>query len=79
MNNDELLPCPFCGGGATHFSENGRCWRGTGWSPPTSVSIKHWCEEIDGPTRIIERIGRDKKQAIERWNMRHTPKQEGEK
>lgn len=79
MNNDELLPCPFCGGGTTDFSENGRFWIGTGWSQPVSVSIEHWCEEIDGPSRMIECIGRDKKQAIERWNMRHRPTQEADK
>lgn len=68
-----LLPCPFCGGGVTEFRDNGQVWVGTKYSEPTSVSVRHWCEELPGPSRMIERIGRDKEQAIERWNMRaHT-------
>jgi hypothetical protein len=66
-----LLPCPFCGGGSSEFSLNGRVWSGMGFSEPVSVSIKHWCTAAPGPSRAIERIGRDKEQAIERWNMRH--------
>lgn len=67
---ESLLPCPFCGGGTTEFHENGRVWAGTKYSDPVSVSVRHWCEESPGPSRMIERIGRDKEQAIERWNMR---------
>jgi hypothetical protein len=67
---ERLLPCPFCGGGTTEFHENGRVWAGTKYSNPISVSVRHWCEEVPGPNRMIERIGRDKEQAIERWNMR---------
>jgi len=65
-----LLPCPFCGGGITEFHGNGRVWAGMKYSDPISVSVRHWCEEAPGPSRMIERIGRDKEQAIERWNMR---------
>ncbi len=65
-----LLPCPFCGGGITEFHDNGRVWSGMGYSEPISVSVRHWCAEAPGPSRAIERIGRDKEQAIERWNMR---------
>lgn len=65
-----LLPCPFCGGGITEFLDNGRVWAGMKYSDPISVSVRHWCAETPGPSRLIERIGRDKEQAIERWNMR---------
>ena len=65
-----LLPCPFCGGGITEFHDNGRVWSGMKYSDPISVSVRHWCAEAPGPSRAIERIGHDKKQAIERWNMR---------
>ena len=65
-----LLPCPFCGGGITEFKGNGAVWTGMKYSEPISVSVRHWCAEIQGPSRSIERIGRDKEQAIERWNMR---------
>lgn len=67
---ERLLPCPFCGGGMTQFQNNGQVWVGTKYGEPTSVSVRHWCEELPGPSRMIERIGRDKEQAIERWNMR---------
>jgi hypothetical protein len=65
-----LLPCPFCGGGITEFQDNGRVWSGMKYSDPITVSVRHWCAEIQGPSRSIERIGRDKDHAIERWNMR---------
>ena len=65
-----LLPCPFCGKGVTLFQYNGQVWKGMSWSEPISVSVTHWCAEAPGPSRMIERIGRDKEQAIERWNMR---------
>lgn len=65
-----LLPCPFCGGGTTLIENNGQTWCGTHYSEPISVSVRHWCAEAPGPSRMIERIGRDKEQAIERWNMR---------
>lgn len=64
-----LVPCPFCRGGITEFKANGVMWTGTKFSDPISVSVRHWCEEMPGPSRMIERIGKDKEQAIERWNM----------
>lgn len=63
----ELLPCPFCGGTNTQIREH-TMWTGMKASI-LSVSIYHWCEE-PGPSRIIERIGRDEQEAIKRWNMR---------
>lgn len=69
-----LLPCPFCGGGTTEIRPNGQIWLGTRYSEPLSVSVLHWCEEVPGPSRVIERVGRDKEQAIERWNMREGKK-----
>ena len=46
-------------------------------SEPISVSVRHWCAEAPGPSRLIERIGKDKEQAIERWNMRPNAKVSG--
>lgn len=40
------------------------------WSNPVTVSVVHWCQDTPGPSRMIERIGKDKDQAIEMWNMR---------
>ncbi len=66
-----LLPCPFCGKGTFAVELNGRVWAGTKYSSPTSVSIRHWCEKIEGqPSRMIERVGRDEESAICIWNMR---------
>lgn len=65
-----LLPCPFCGGGITEFNNNGRIWTGTRYGDPVSVSVLHWCHELPGPSRMIERIGRNEEEAIARWNMR---------
>lgn len=67
----ELLPCPFCGGGTTELTPNGRVWLGMRYSEPSSVSVRHWCEPIEGqPSRMIERIGRDEESAVRMWNMR---------
>jgi len=70
MMNTSLLPCPFCGAGTTEIMPNGRTWTGMKYGEPTSWSVRHWCAEIPGPSRMIERVGRDKAQAIARWNMR---------
>lgn len=73
-----LLPCPFCGGGIAEFHPNGQVWTGMKYSEPISVSVWHWCAEAPGPSRMIERVGRDKEQAIERWNMRSNAVLRGE-
>lgn len=66
-----LLPCPFCGAGKTLLQPNGRVWSGDKYSDPISVSVHHWCEERPGqPSRMIERIGRDERSAIDAWNQR---------
>lgn len=49
---------------------NGMTWTGQRYDEPTSWSVRHWCAELAGPSRMIERIGRDEAQAISRWNMR---------
>lgn len=67
----ELLPCPFCGAGQSEFRENGRTWMGGRYSEPTSVSVMHWCEEVPGqPSRVIQRVGRDRESAVAAWNLR---------
>jgi hypothetical protein len=43
-----LLPGPFCSAGATHITENGKVWLGMRSSEPGSVSVIHWCPEIEG-------------------------------
>ena len=69
-----LKPCPFCGAGETVIQENGRIWTGMKYSDPISVSVRHWCDDdTTGPSRMIERVGRDQLQAIERWNKRVMP------
>jgi hypothetical protein len=74
----DLLPCPFCGAGATHIKEGGKVWSGMAYGAPCSVSVIHWCPDIDGqPSRRIERIGRDEESAIAAWNRRTTPAEPG--
>jgi hypothetical protein len=68
---DELKPCPFCPAGQTLIKENGKVWTGMHHSEPSSVSVQHWCEPVEGqPSRMIERVGRDRASAIAAWNQR---------
>lgn len=68
----DLLPCPFCGAGETTIHENGKVWTGMKYSDPISVSVRHWCEPIEGqPSRMIERVGKDLDSTVSAWNMRH--------
>ena len=70
---EELKPCPFCGGTEDTFEivENGKMWTGQRMSEPVSVSVRHWCINADGqPSRMMERIGKDRTSAIASWNMR---------
>lgn len=67
----QLLPCPFCCAGITSIRENGKMWTGQRYSEPTSVSVMHHCEPVDGqPSRAIERVGRDMESAVAAWNRR---------
>ena len=51
--------------------ENGKVWLGTGgYGKPVSVSVRHWCKAAPGPSRMIERVGRDLPAAIAAWNQR---------
>lgn len=73
--SEELKPCPFCGAGTTTIKENGKMWTGMRYSEPVSVSVQHWCEPEPGqPSRMLERIGRDKASAVTAWNTRAQPK-----
>lgn len=75
-NEQQLLPCPFCGGGETEIRENGKVWSGMSYSSPSSVSVLHHCDKVEGqPSRSIERVGRDLESAIEMWNTRATQSQ----
>jgi hypothetical protein len=66
-----LLPCPFCGEGTYEIAENGKIWTGQGYGKPISVSVRHWCEPIQGqPSRMLERVGKDEASAVAAWNMR---------
>ncbi|NCQ51901.1 hypothetical protein GW796_08410 [archaeon] len=68
---DLLNPCPFCGAGITEIVPNSRIWTGMKYSEPTSVSVRHWCEETKcQPSRMIERVGKDLESAIVMWNKR---------
>lgn len=68
----ELEPCPFCGAGKTLIEENGKVWAGSRYSEPLSVSVRHWCAPVEGqPSRMIERIGRDRASAVKAWNLRN--------
>ena len=67
----ELKPCPFCGAGETRVIANVQMWTGKSYGEPVSVSVRHWCTPVSGqPSRMIERIGRDRESAIAAWNMR---------
>jgi hypothetical protein len=71
MSDDALLPCPFCGAGDSEIHENGKQWTGMKYSEPTSVSVRHWCPPVEGqPSRMVERVGRDRQSAIAAWNRR---------
>lgn len=70
----ELAPCPFCGAGTFEIHPNGQVWTGQKFSEPASVSVRHWCEAVNGqPARMIERVGRDEDSAIAAWNHRVVP------
>jgi len=66
----ELKPCPFCGAGTTEIQEHA-IWQGTKYAEPISVSVVHWCDPVEGqPSRMIQKVGRDRASAIAAWNRR---------
>lgn len=72
--NSEIKPCPFCGAGKTEITEGPKVWLGMRYGDPTSVSVRHWCPTVAGqPSRMIERVGRDRQSAIAAWNHRSAP------
>lgn len=67
---NELKPCPFCGAGTTEVQEHA-IWQGAKYAEPISVSVVHWCEPVEGqPSRMIQKVGRDRASAIAAWNRR---------
>ena len=68
--NDELLPCPYCGEGETVIREN-TFWTGMR-SEITSVEVTHWCKKNPMQSFLILK-GRTREDAIAAWNTRHTP------
>lgn len=71
IDREVLEQCPFCGAGQTEITENGKTWTGMKYSQPTSVSVRHWCEKVEGqPSRMLERVGKDRASAIAAWNTR---------
>ena len=76
VEREALLSCPFCGSppdSDTQIVENGKVWMGTKHSEPSSVSVCHHCSPVSGqPSRMIERVGRDRESAIAAWNRRAT-------
>lgn len=67
----ELLPCPFCGGKETHITENRHPPTMSGRVlEPISVDIFHHCQTEGLPRLRINITGRDKSEAIYKWNTR---------
>jgi wobble nucleotide-excising tRNase len=70
MMAEKLLPCPFCGAGTTEVIGSGiETYAGI----MTYWKVAHCCDsdvEEYGPPITVERIGRNREQAISRWNMR---------
>ena len=67
----DLSPCPFCGAGETSIVENGRFWTGMRESDPVSVSVRHWCEKVEGqPRGMLEVKGKTEADAVSIWNTR---------
>jgi hypothetical protein len=66
----ELKPCPFCGAGETAI-EPKYYWTGRE-SKILSVEVRHRCYQPDGVRgSTVTMRGKDKQQAIERWNCRN--------
>jgi len=69
-----LLLCPFCKTGVVQLHEN---WptptMGGGNKSPVSVDIVHHCSPNGLPRLRINITGRDKQEAIDKWNTRAEP------
>lgn len=74
MSNDaeeKLMPCPFCSGGETVVSENRLSPTMNREGALISAQIKHWCSEKIGVVgSYIEFRGRERSDAIKKWNQR---------
>ena len=70
MSNDqELLPCPFCGASETRIDTH-TYWTGMR-SELIGAEIKHWCPRLDGRAQSFLSIkGKDEADAIAIWNSR---------
>lgn len=69
--NEELKPCPFCGGEAT-IREKYMPLNMSGKKTLISVEIFHHCTQIEGQPHCmsVKQIGRDRESAIKAWNTR---------
>ncbi len=71
MKGEDVLPCPFCGGG--EFDEQQHTyWTGMR-SQPLSFSLRHWCKKGEGILQSFFEIrGKTRGDAINQWNRRQT-------
>lgn len=67
--NEQLKPCPFCGGKEILVDLGCRMWIGTHYGEPLAYELIHWCDN----TRFTNRVTRKAKtleEAIDLWNQR---------
>lgn len=69
--NDELLPCPFCGGEPRHSK-----FRGNGFTLPRVEYSKVWCQSCSITTDAIQLLSNGDR-ALTRWNTRPAPDNAG--
>jgi len=68
----QLLPCPFCGAGATTVEEGHKVWTGIKYGAPLTYSVRHFCEKLEGDKfdNMIVKKAKTMKEAIALWNRR---------
>lgn len=74
MDDVDLLPCPFCGGGETTIEGKGQIWRGMkGYSDPQYFFLNHFCARPSDDDFVVGHFTlrcRSEADAIARWNTR---------